>query len=247
MKVAIVTGISSGIGRSTAVALAQAGFKVFGRSARPTPRCRRVSSAWCWTCGMNRRRRAVAEVQQTAGRIDVLVNNAGGALSGAIEETRTEQAQALFDVNFFGAVRVTRAVLPVMRAQGSGRIASCEQRRRLPAGALHGLLRGVEARARGLQRVPGSRGARLRRARGAHRAGLHEDEHRSERRGGVSAARRRMPPRANACRPTSTARSRRAMIRCWWRRRSSRPRPRRSRSCATRSARAPARWRRCAA
>jgi NAD(P)-dependent dehydrogenase (short-subunit alcohol dehydrogenase family) len=65
---------------------------------------------------------AIAEVQQKAGRIDVLVNNAGGVLQGAIEETDTKQAQALFDVNFFGAARMTRAVLPVMRGQGSGRI-----------------------------------------------------------------------------------------------------------------------------
>jgi NAD(P)-dependent dehydrogenase (short-subunit alcohol dehydrogenase family) len=65
---------------------------------------------------------AVASILSRAGRIDALVNNAGATIVGAIEETDTAQAQALFDVNFFGAVRATRAVLPAMRAQRSGRV-----------------------------------------------------------------------------------------------------------------------------
>jgi len=123
MKVAIVTGISSGIGRSSAVALSEAGFKVFGtvrKADAEVPRGieRLVLDVRDEACVG----RAVRKVHEKAGRIDVLVNNAGGALSGAIEETPTDQAQALFDVNFFGAARMTRAVLPTMRAQGSGRI-----------------------------------------------------------------------------------------------------------------------------
>jgi NAD(P)-dependent dehydrogenase (short-subunit alcohol dehydrogenase family) len=123
MKVAIVTGISSGIGRSTAVALAGAGFKVFGtvrKADAPVPEgIERLVLDVRDQASVDA---AVSEVQQKAGRIDLLVNNAGGALSGAIEEADIAQAQALFDVNFFGVARVTRAVLPVMRAQGSGRI-----------------------------------------------------------------------------------------------------------------------------
>jgi NAD(P)-dependent dehydrogenase (short-subunit alcohol dehydrogenase family) len=65
---------------------------------------------------------AVADIVERAGRVDALVNNAGLSVLGAVEETDVAQAQALFDVNFFGAVRVTRAVLPVMRRQRSGRI-----------------------------------------------------------------------------------------------------------------------------
>ncbi len=65
---------------------------------------------------------AVATVIQRAGRIDVLVNNAGVGVFGAVEESSIGQAQELFETNFFGLVRLTREVLPYLRAQGSGRI-----------------------------------------------------------------------------------------------------------------------------
>jgi len=122
-QVALVTGISSGIGRITAVSLAEAGFRVFGtlrsRDQVPPPGVEAVQLDVRDEASV---RAAVEGVIARAGRIDVLVNNAGSALLGAIEETALTEAQALFDVNFFGAVRVTRAVLPHMRARGSGRI-----------------------------------------------------------------------------------------------------------------------------
>ena len=66
---------------------------------------------------------AVEEVMRRAGRVDVLVNNAGfGVAPAAAEESSLEQAQAIFDTNFFGIVRMTRAVVPHMRKQGGGRI-----------------------------------------------------------------------------------------------------------------------------
>ena len=65
---------------------------------------------------------AVSTVVQRAGRIDILVNNAGVGVLGAAEESSIAQAQQLFDTNFFGLVRLTREVLPYLRAQGSGRI-----------------------------------------------------------------------------------------------------------------------------
>lgn len=64
----------------------------------------------------------VEEVLAKAGRIDLLVNNAGIGLLGAAEESSTEQAQALFDVNVFGVLRMTNAVLPAMRRQRKGTI-----------------------------------------------------------------------------------------------------------------------------
>jgi NAD(P)-dependent dehydrogenase (short-subunit alcohol dehydrogenase family) len=122
-RVALVTGASSGIGRSICEGLAAAGYVVYGTyrgSAGDVPPGVRPLT-------MDVRdepsvTRAVAELVGDAGRVDLLVNNAGGTVVGAVEETETAQAQALFDVNFFGAVRVTRAVLPTMRAQRAGRI-----------------------------------------------------------------------------------------------------------------------------
>jgi NAD(P)-dependent dehydrogenase (short-subunit alcohol dehydrogenase family) len=122
-RVAIVTGVSSGIGNATARALVGRGYRVFG-TARSA-----ASSAPAGTerVLLDVRDEAsidagVAEVLARAGRIDLLVNNAGGAVVGAVEETSLEQARDLFDVNFFGAMRMTQAVLPTMRAQRSGRI-----------------------------------------------------------------------------------------------------------------------------
>ena len=122
-KVAVVTGISSGIGRVTAEELARRGFRVFGTvrskgGAAPAG----VEEVVLDVRDDASVERAVSEVLTEAGRIDVLVNNAGTSILGAIEETNTDQARALFDVNFFGAVRATRAVLPTMRAQRAGRI-----------------------------------------------------------------------------------------------------------------------------
>jgi len=65
---------------------------------------------------------AVAQIMAEAGHIDLLVNNAGFGISGAIEFTAPEEAKRLFDVNFFGMVNMNRAVVPLMRAAGHGRI-----------------------------------------------------------------------------------------------------------------------------
>ncbi|QND45826.1 oxidoreductase (plasmid) [Rhizobium lusitanum] len=121
--VAVITGAASGIGLATAKALVTAGYRVFGTSRKAT-----VGSAngiTMLTCDVTDDQSVVsmiAEVMKQAGRIDLLVNNAGGALIGAAEESSVEQAQALFDLNVFGIIRVTNAVLPIMRNQHSGRI-----------------------------------------------------------------------------------------------------------------------------
>ncbi len=122
-SVALVTGVSSGIGRATAAELAGRGFRVFGTvRAVGADAPEGVELVTMDVRDESSIARAVEEVLSRAGRIDALVNNAGISIVGAVEETDTGQAQALFDVNFFGAVRVTRAVLPTMRAQRRGRV-----------------------------------------------------------------------------------------------------------------------------
>lgn len=122
-KVAIVTGASGGIGRATAQALAGAGYRVFGTSRqRLQPLSAGVEALECDVTSDTSVEAAVRSVIERAGRIDLLVNNAGVGLLGAAEESSLEQAKSLFDVNLFGVIRVTRAVLPAMRRQGAGRI-----------------------------------------------------------------------------------------------------------------------------
>lgn len=123
-KIALVTGASSGIGEATAKRLTQAGFKVYGTSRRGAQPGRREFEMLPLDVTSDASvQAAVAAVIKLEGRIDLLVNNAGfGVAPAGAEESSVEQAQAIFDTNFFGVVRMTRAVLPHMRAQGSGRI-----------------------------------------------------------------------------------------------------------------------------
>jgi NAD(P)-dependent dehydrogenase (short-subunit alcohol dehydrogenase family) len=122
--VVLVTGVSSGIGRAVADAFAAKGFKVFGTSRNPrtTQPVAGVELIQLDVTDDASVAAAVSTVVQRAGRIDIVVNNAGAGVFGAAEETSTTQAQQLFDTNFFGFVRLTREVLPHLRAQRSGRI-----------------------------------------------------------------------------------------------------------------------------
>ena len=122
--VAIVTGASSGIGRATAAALAGAGFAVVGTSrdsARTTPLAG-VTFLDLDVRSDTSVHALVDRVIRQFGRIDVVVNNAGIGALAAAEESSVHQAQDVFDVNVFGVIRMTNAVLPHLRAQGSGRI-----------------------------------------------------------------------------------------------------------------------------
>jgi short-subunit dehydrogenase len=122
-KTAIVTGAASGIGRASAEALAKAGFTVFGTSRRADAKGPRgVSMLVCEVTDENSVAALVSTVLAKTGRIDVLVNNAGVGLLGGAEESSLAQVQALFDVNLFGVLRMTNAVLPSMRQRGEGRI-----------------------------------------------------------------------------------------------------------------------------
>jgi NAD(P)-dependent dehydrogenase (short-subunit alcohol dehydrogenase family) len=122
--VALVTGASSGIGKAAALALVQAGFDVVGTSrnaSRVAPH-RGVTFLDLDVTSDESVRTLVRGVIERFGRIDVLVNNAGTGAAGAAEESSVAQDQRVFDINFFGLIRMTKAVLPHMRAQGRGRI-----------------------------------------------------------------------------------------------------------------------------
>lgn len=123
-KVVLITGASSGIGSATAEHLVSRGYRVFGtaRSPQKTATSSGVSLLPLDVTVAESVSRAVQAVLDAAGRIDVLVNNAGLGVFGAFEETSIEQAQALFDTNVFGVIRTSKAVLPQMRARGSGLI-----------------------------------------------------------------------------------------------------------------------------
>ncbi|BCW34552.1 short-chain dehydrogenase/reductase [Arthrobacter sp. StoSoilA2] len=122
--VALVTGASSGIGRAAARALVDAGFSVVGTSrnaanARPLAG---VSFLDLDVASDESVHSLVEKVIERFGRIDVLVNNAGVGAVGAGEESSINQTKEVFDINVFGLMRMTNAVLPHMRAKGSGRV-----------------------------------------------------------------------------------------------------------------------------
>lgn len=122
-RIAVVTGASSGIGVATALRLEKGGYKVYGTSRREAEAEAPVPMIALDVTSDESVARAVASVLDREGQIDLLVNNAGFTLAPAgAEEISTAQAKALFETNFFGVVRMTRAVLPSMRRQASGRI-----------------------------------------------------------------------------------------------------------------------------
>jgi NAD(P)-dependent dehydrogenase (short-subunit alcohol dehydrogenase family) len=123
-KVVLVTGVSSGIGRVTAEQFARRGHVVFGTvrhlaTAAPLPGVTLVEMD---VRDSDSVQRAVVDIHSRAGRIDVLVNNAGVNMTGAVEETSIAEARLLFETNVFGVMRTIQAVLPQMREQRSGRI-----------------------------------------------------------------------------------------------------------------------------
>jgi NAD(P)-dependent dehydrogenase (short-subunit alcohol dehydrogenase family) len=122
-KIALVTGASSGIGAATAERLVQAGYKVYGTSRRRATSGTRSFEMLTLDVTSDASVDAVIkELVRLEGGIDLLVNNAGfGIAPAGDEESSIEQARSIFDTNFFGIVRMTRAVVPHMR-HGGGRI-----------------------------------------------------------------------------------------------------------------------------
>ena len=123
-SIALVTGASSGIGEATAQRLAMAGYKVYGTSRRGAQSGQRSFAMLPLDVTSDESvEAAVRELIRLEGRIDLLVNNAGfGVAPAGAEESSIDQAKAIFETNFFGLIRMTRAVVPQMRRQGNGRI-----------------------------------------------------------------------------------------------------------------------------
>lgn len=121
-KVVLVTGASSGIGKAIAEFLQSKGFRVFGTSRDPGKGISLFPLVALDVTKPETIKSAVAEVISSAGRIDILINNAGIGITGPIEETPDEEIKKAFDTNFFGHIRVIKAVLPEMRKNNSGLI-----------------------------------------------------------------------------------------------------------------------------
>jgi NAD(P)-dependent dehydrogenase (short-subunit alcohol dehydrogenase family) len=120
-KVILVTGASSGIGKSIATYLHEKGYKVFGTSRNP----KNIENFSFELIALDVLKvetieKAVAYIIKKEGRLDVLINNAGMGITGAIEDTPTDEMRAVFNTNLFGAIDVMKAVLPQMRLQKNG-------------------------------------------------------------------------------------------------------------------------------
>lgn len=121
-KIVLITGARSGIGRACADALTAQGHRVYGTSRTPPSDVSEFTFLPMDVNDSDSVESGVRWVLDDAGRIDVVVNNAGFGYGGSIEDTSVAEAQALFETNFFGPMRVCHAVLPTMREQGSGLI-----------------------------------------------------------------------------------------------------------------------------
>ena len=131
-KVALVTGSSSGIGFETSLMLARAGFNTYAsmrnleKSTNITEIARKENlPLQVVQLDVNNDgsvKDAIVKILKADQRIDVLINNAGYGLFGSVEDTSIEEIKAQFETNFFGVVRVTQQVLPLMRRQNSGTI-----------------------------------------------------------------------------------------------------------------------------
>ncbi|MGT2924472.1 oxidoreductase [Streptococcus caviae] len=125
-KVILLTGASSGIGYLTAKRLAKEGHKVYG-AARHLEKMENLKQAGVHPIYLDlTNEKTIKQVSEAIlekeGKLDILINNAGYAVYGAVEDVSLEDARKQFEVNLFGLARLTQEILPYMRAQKSGRI-----------------------------------------------------------------------------------------------------------------------------
>jgi short-subunit dehydrogenase len=123
MKVVLITGASSGIGKSIGEFLHHKGFVVYGTSRNPENVINSIFPLLALDVrDVNSIQKAVSDVIQKSGRIDVVINNAGVGITGPLEEILIAEIKNNFETNFFGPIEVMKAVLPQMRAQKLGLI-----------------------------------------------------------------------------------------------------------------------------
>ncbi len=122
-KIVLVTGASSGLGKAIAEYLQGKHYRVYGTSRHPkSPEINGVHFLKLDLTEPESIKSAVDEIVQREGRLDFLINNAGKGITGAVEETPDEEILKAMNVNYFGALRMIKAVVPIMRKQGSGMI-----------------------------------------------------------------------------------------------------------------------------
>jgi len=122
-KVVLITGGSSGIGKSIGELLKDKGFKVYGTSRNPSKSTNNIFPIIALDVTKNDTiQDAISKIINNEGRIDILINNAGIGITGPLEETPDSEIKKAFDTNYFGPLNVIKAVLPFMRKQGGGLI-----------------------------------------------------------------------------------------------------------------------------
>ncbi|GAA3861047.1 SDR family NAD(P)-dependent oxidoreductase [Celeribacter arenosi] len=130
MRSILITGCSSGIGYDAAITLSNAGWRVFA-TCRRVEDCETLRARGLESCVLDYEKpetiNAALEYvfQQTGGTLDALFNNGAYAIPGALEDVPPDAMRAIFEANFLGWHDLTRRVVPVMRAQGHGRIVQC--------------------------------------------------------------------------------------------------------------------------
>ena len=121
-KIVLITGATSGIGKETALLLASKGFLVYGTARNIEGKNLPFRLLPMDVRNETSIKEAIQQILTEVGRIDILINNAGVGITGAVEELPAEQLHNVFATNLYGAIAVIQQVLPAMRAQGSGRI-----------------------------------------------------------------------------------------------------------------------------
>lgn len=123
-KVVLITGGSSGIGKAIGNYLASRNYKVYGTSRNPSKllQFHDFPLLSLDVTSPDSTKQTIDEICKIEGRIDVLINNAGIGITGAIEETPNKEIERAFQTNFYGPLNMIRATLPIMRKQGSGQI-----------------------------------------------------------------------------------------------------------------------------